>query len=45
MSELNDDQKKLRQRNLALAGFLLFLVIIFFAVSAVKIQEGMNVSG
>ena len=45
MSELNDEQKKLRQRNLALAGALLFMVIVFFAVSALKIQEGMNVAG
>jgi hypothetical protein len=45
MSDMNDDRKKLRQRNLALAGILLVMVIVFFAVSVVKLQEGMNVPG
>ncbi len=45
MSDMNDDQKKLRQRNLALAGVLLLMVVIFFVVSVLKVQEGLNVSG
>jgi hypothetical protein len=45
MSDMNDDQKKLRHRNLALAGVLLLMVVIFFVVSVLKVQEGLNVSG
>jgi len=44
MSEQNDDQKKLRQRNIAIALVLLFMVAIFFFSSMVKVQESMNVS-
>jgi|GEM_PF-956917 hypothetical protein len=44
MSEQNDDQKKLRQRNIAIALVLLFMVAMFFISSMVKVQESMNVS-
>ena len=45
MSDMNDDQKKTRLRNLALAGVLLFMAVVFFAVSVLKVQESMNVAG
>jgi hypothetical protein len=45
MSDMNDDQKKLKQRNLAVAGVLLFMVAMFFIISLLKVQEGMNVPG
>ncbi len=45
MTDMNDDQKKIRHRNLALAGVLLLMVVIFFVVSVLKVQEGMNVPG
>ena len=44
MSEQNDGQKKLRQRNIAIALVLLFMVAMFFISSMVKVQESMNVS-
>jgi hypothetical protein len=44
MTEQNDDQKKLRQRNIAIALVLLFMVAMFFISSMVKVQESMNVS-
>ncbi len=45
MSDMNDDQKKTRLRNLVLAGVLLFMAVVFFVVSVLKVQESMNVSG
>lgn len=44
MTEQNDEQKKLRQRNIAIALVLLFMVAMFFISSMVKVQESMNVS-
>jgi len=37
MSDQDDDKKKLKQRNLAVAGFLLFMAIMFFTVSVLKV--------
>jgi len=45
MSDMNDDQKKLKQRNLAVAGVLLFMVAMFFGISLLRVQESMNVPG
>jgi hypothetical protein len=33
---ITEEHKKRRGRNFALAGFLLFLVVLFFAVTLVK---------
>ena len=33
---IGEEHKKRRGRNFALAGFLLFLVVLFFAVTLVK---------
>jgi hypothetical protein len=37
---ISEEHRRKRGRNLALAGFLLFLVIVFFVVSIVKMQGG-----
>jgi hypothetical protein len=34
---ITEEHKKRRGRNFALAGFLLFLVVLFFAVTLVKL--------
>ena len=40
-----DSDKKKRQRNLAIAGILAFLVIIFYFASMMRIQENLNAAG
>ena len=45
MTQLTPNQKKQqRQRNLAIAGVLLFMVLMFFVVSLLKFEEAMRVS-
>jgi len=45
MTGQNDNKKKLKQRNLAVAGVLFFMALMFFAVSLLKVQESLNVPG
>ncbi len=37
---LHEEHRRKRGRNFALAGFLLFLVVMFFVVSIVKMKGG-----
>ena len=37
---INDQHRRMRARNLALGGFLLALVLLFFVVTIVKIRKG-----
>jgi predicted nucleic acid-binding Zn ribbon protein len=37
---LSDEHRRKRGRNLALAGVLFFLVVLFFVVSIVKMKGG-----
>lgn len=37
---ITDEHRRKRGRNFALAGFLVFLVALFFVVSLVKMQSG-----
>jgi hypothetical protein len=37
---ISDEHRRKRGRNYALAGVLLFLVVLFFVVSIVKMQSG-----
>ena len=46
MTEQTPEQKKQqKQRNLAIAGVLVFMVVMFFAVSLLKFQEALNGTG
>ena len=36
-----DQQRRRRQRNLAIAGILVFLVVVFYVVTIIKLGPGM----
>lgn len=42
---LSEEHKKQRARNWAIAGFLVFMVVLFFMATLVKVKEGASVAG
>lgn len=42
---LSEEHKKRRGRNWAIAGFLFFMVVLFFLATMVKVKEGAGVAG
>lgn len=41
----SEEYKKQRARNWAIAGFLVFMVVLFFLATMVKVKEGAGVAG